>query len=242
MRVRSMNDHHPQYVVRTTLYVLSTAYNTKQQQEYTAISLPGFHTNFVFTVFFLVKIKYVYIEPAGNGDLAVIENKAETTVCVTSSGRPDSDIKWFRQERGIKMALDGNEKTENKSAPDSLVYTRGSKTVIVSRADIGWQLLCTAVNIDGGTQVEANNSKSLNVLCEYYMIHYYRFYSNVNGDTVELKRNTSFSTIVLMKENESAHLERVPITQATSEASDVIVHTVRQILRYFHSQYTDGKL
>ena len=160
-----------------------------------AISLPGFHTNFVFTVFFLVKIKYVYIEPAANGALAVIENKAETVVCVTSSGRPDSDIRWFRQESGIKMNLDGNEKTENKSAPDNLVYTKGSKTIIVSRADIAWQLLCTAVNIDGGTQVEANNSKSLNVLCEYYMIHYYRFFSNIK-DTPLNKNEAHLSRLL----------------------------------------------
>ena len=110
-----------------------------------------------------MKTKYVYIQPAEESVLSVIENVPEPIVCITSPGRPRSAIRWFKQYNDIG---EGNE-THFESTANQLEVTKSTRFFRISRADSGWKLSCSASNFEGSEEITTNISKSFNILCKY---------------------------------------------------------------------------
>ena len=109
-----------------------------------------------------MKTEYVYIEPAEHNVLSVIENTPEPVVCIASPGRPRSTISWLKQDIDIG---EGNI-TSFDSLANKLEVTKSIRYFMVSRADSDWKVSCLASNFEGAGGIEANNSKSFNVLCK----------------------------------------------------------------------------
>ena len=109
-----------------------------------------------------MKIEFVFIEPAADNVISVIEEKSEPVVCTTSPGRPGSTITWYKDT----SLLNEDERTDFELTDNNLNVTKSTSHIKVSRSDSAWTLSCAASNFQGATPIWANNTKQLNILCK----------------------------------------------------------------------------
>lgn len=119
-----------------------------------------------FLFFFAVKIQNLYLEPATDSYISAIENTSEPVICITSAGKPESNITWYKHQSGRAINLGEGDSEISQARYNGLIVTKSIKHIFISRHDPEYSISCSALNIEGSTPVRTN-SKYIKILCKY---------------------------------------------------------------------------
>lgn len=115
---------------------------------------------------FSVKIMSVSIEKGNITTIEIIRGQPELISCITSIGRPQATIRWHKFFNGTEITLTDTHKTEIIPNGKGYVETKSFLKLNVTRDDNGWDLHCSAYNVDGMEPLNAVNRIKINVLCK----------------------------------------------------------------------------